>query len=80
MILPVRRGGLDRQQRKYPVAQRKKITRKEEKTQRLRPLCGFASRRLCVNKKEYLPAMLRDRQQRREDAKIKTPLRLCAFA
>jgi len=35
--LPVRRGGLDRQQRRGAA---KKI-----------PLCGFASLRLCVNKK-----------------------------
>ena len=51
MILPVRRGGLDRQQRKYPFAQRKKMSRKEGEPQRLSPpLCGLAPLRE-INKK-----------------------------
>lgn len=58
------------------------MSRKEGEPQRKKSLCAFAPLRLCVNKKIRRggPAMLRDRQQRREDAKIKTPLRLCAFA
>lgn len=79
MILPVRRGGLDNQQRKYPFARRKKYLAKKRsrKDQDL-----FAAWR--EEKKECLPAMLRDRQQRRGVAKEErnpfAPFLLCVFA
>jgi hypothetical protein len=52
MILPVRRGGLDRQQRKYPFARRKKyLAKKGSRQGRKKSLCAFPTLRLCVNKK-----------------------------
>jgi len=46
------------------------------------PLCALTTLRLCVNKKIRRggPEILRDKQQRRGDAKKEIPLRLCGSA
>ena len=50
MILPVRRGGLDRQQKKYPFARRKKknVSQRMGAAKIKPPLCGLPTAgRLC---------------------------------
>ena len=70
MILPVRRGGLGRQQRKDPFAWTKKISRKEGESPRLRPpLCASPALRLCVKK---------NRSRKEEETQRSRPL--CGFA
>jgi hypothetical protein len=64
MILPVRRGGLDRQQRKYPFAPLREEKKESLAKKRRRkdqdpfaaclPQAGFAPLRLCAKKKECL--------------------------
>ena len=71
MILPVRRGGLGRQQKKYPFPRRKKrMSRKEGESPRLRPpLCASLALRLCVKK---------NRSRKEEETQRSRPL--CGFA
>jgi hypothetical protein len=60
-------------QRKYPFARRKKecLAKKGSRKGRKKSLCALTTLRLCVKKKIRGggPEMLRDKQQRREDAK-----------
>ena len=55
------------------AAKKERPVRRGGQARRSKPLCGFASLRLCVNKKKNV-------SQRREAAKIKTPWRLCFSA
>lgn len=50
MIFPVRRCGLDRQQKKIPLSEKKKknVSQRRGDAKKI-PLCNFANLRLCVN-------------------------------
>jgi hypothetical protein len=61
--------------KKIPLCAKKKISRKEGEPSRSRPLCGFATLRLLVNKKKCLA-----KKESRQGQDPFAALRLCAFA
>jgi hypothetical protein len=79
MILPARLR--DRQQRKYPFARRKKISRKEGEPPRKKEI----PLRLCVNKKKCLPGLegfapSREKNRSQKEEKPQRSRPLCGFA
>ena len=85
MILPVRGGGRDRQQRKCPFARRKirrgGLAKKGSRQGRKKSLCAFPTLRLCVNKNprrrtRNAAGQAAKKRRRKEN----TSLRLCYSA